>query len=280
MVHIKLGEDPRDAEAVYLPHHAVVREDKSTTKVRVVFDASCKYANNASLNDSLMVGPKLQPDLRHIIMRWRCYPICISADLVKMYRQVKVEQDDTNFQRLVWRNNEEDEIEDYKLVRVTFGTAAAPYLAVKTLQQLAVDEGENFPIASEKLRTDYYVDDLMTGCETLDEGITLYKEMSELMSKGGFQLQKWVSNNEELAEQIMDGKIEGKNVNIKTDEVLKIQGLTWNKTHDTFNYSVQLPTLQLTVTKRMVISDISRLFDPLGWVAPVILQAKAFIQTL
>ncbi|XP_063838254.1 uncharacterized protein LOC135087417 [Ostrinia nubilalis] len=79
-------------DAVYLPHHAVIREDKSTTKLRVVFDASCKGTNGFSLNDTLMVGPTLQADLRHIIMKWRVHPICLSADVIKMFRQVSTSQ--------------------------------------------------------------------------------------------------------------------------------------------------------------------------------------------
>ncbi|CAG9112505.1 unnamed protein product [Plutella xylostella] len=71
------SEEKNNEKAVYLPHHAVVREDKETTKVRVVFDASCKGVNNVSLNDNLLVGPKLQQDLRHILMRWRSHQICL-----------------------------------------------------------------------------------------------------------------------------------------------------------------------------------------------------------
>ncbi|XP_059062118.1 uncharacterized protein LOC131854951, partial [Achroia grisella] len=90
--HMELvPDDERDNKnAVYLPHHPVIREDKSTTQTRVVFDASCKDCNGVSLNDDLMVGPTLQSDLRHLIMRWRLYPICLVADITKMYRQVKV----------------------------------------------------------------------------------------------------------------------------------------------------------------------------------------------
>ncbi|CAG9130227.1 unnamed protein product [Plutella xylostella] len=102
--HMELvPEDERQREdAVYLPHHAVVREDKTTTKVRIVFDASCPGTNGVSLNDDLMVGPTLQPDLRHILMRWRLHPICLVADIVKMYRQVKVTDSDADtFQRLL-----------------------------------------------------------------------------------------------------------------------------------------------------------------------------------
>ncbi|CAF4899123.1 unnamed protein product [Pieris macdunnoughi] len=172
MEHVTV-KDKDPLECVYLPHHGVIREDKTTTKVRVVFDASCKGTNGISLNQTLMVGPKLQQDLRHIIMRWRMHPICLSADIVKMYRQVVVTDADADFQRLVWREDEESEIKDYRLIRVTFGTACAPYLAVKTLQQLAIDEHKECPDVAEKIITDYYVDDLLTGCETVEEGLRI-----------------------------------------------------------------------------------------------------------
>lgn len=83
---------------IYLIMQLVVREDKSTTKVGVVFDASCKGTSGKSLNDDLLVGPRLQPELRHIIMKWRTYPICFAADIVKMYRMVKVVPEHTDFQ--------------------------------------------------------------------------------------------------------------------------------------------------------------------------------------
>ncbi|XP_026753813.2 uncharacterized protein LOC113514028 [Galleria mellonella] len=117
--------------AVYIPHHAVVNPKKTT--VRVVMDASCKYKNGASLNDSLMVGPRLQPDLRHIILRWRRHKICLVADITKMYLQIKVDHTSSDYQRLLWRNNPAEEIKDFRMNRVTFGTASAPYLATKTL---------------------------------------------------------------------------------------------------------------------------------------------------
>ncbi|CAK1583275.1 unnamed protein product [Parnassius mnemosyne] len=161
MVRIS-DDDKRKHVSVYLPHHAVIREDKSTTKVRVVFDALCKGNNGISLNDTLMIGPKLQQDLRHIILKWRMHPICLSADIVKMYRQIIVAEEDVDFQRLVWRDSPESEMEEYRLERVTFGTASAPYLAVKTLQRLAIDEGSAYPLVAEKVKKDYYVDDLLT----------------------------------------------------------------------------------------------------------------------
>lgn len=272
----------KNGPCVYLPHHAVIRDSKTTSKIRVVFDASCKGTNGVSLNDTLMVGPTLQQDLRHIIMRWRIHPICLSADIIKMYRQVLVAQKDADFQRLFWRDDPKSEIEEYRLVRVTFGTASAPYLAVKTLQQVAIDEAEaSASGTSEKIKTDYYVDDLLTGCETVVEGIRIYEEMTRILRKGGFELQKWVTNNKELAKVVMDREgNQDRKVDIKMDEVVKILGLSWDKESDSFHYTAQLPILQNPVTKRKVISDISRLFDPLGWVAPCVIVAKTMIQKL
>lgn len=280
MVRIN-GEDCNKADAVYLPHHAVIREDKTTTKVRVVFDASCKGKNGVSLNDTLMIGPTLQQDLRHIIIRWRMHPICLSADIVKMYRQVAVAEEDADFQRLVWREDPESETEEYKLVRVTFGTAPAPYLAVKTLQQIAVDEGMECPEVAEKVKSDFYVDDLLSGCQTVEEGKKIFNDMTNLLSKGGFELQKWVTNDKDLAAIVMDQQeIQDGKVDIRMDEVVKVLGLSWDKGSDAFHYSVQPPVLQHPVTKRKVVSNISRLFDPLGWVTPCIVVAKVMIQKL
>ncbi|XP_028163939.1 uncharacterized protein LOC114355340 [Ostrinia furnacalis] len=283
MQRIDSRVDSKRDTAVYLPHHAVIREDKSTTKVRIVFDASMKGSNGVSLNDDLLVGPTLQPPLRHTIMRWRMHPIIICADIIKMYRQVKVSDEHSDFQRIVWRDNPDSELEEYRLQRVTFGTASAPYLAVKTLQQVAEDDGQSCPEIREIVKRDFYVDDLMSGCQSIEQGLMIKEKITELLDKSGFQLQKWISNDQELNQQISDTKGEketqlGKD--IKIDDVIKILGLSWDRDTDKFKYSVQLPTQQTPITKRRVISDISRLYDPLGWVSPCVIVSKIFIQKL
>ncbi|XP_045490597.1 uncharacterized protein LOC123690703 [Pieris rapae] len=286
--YLKLGhmelvptEEIYKKETVYLPHHAVVRADKSTTKIRVVFDASCRDQNGVSLNSDLMVGPSLQPDLRHIVLRWRLHPICLVADIIKMYRQVKVTREDVDYQRLVWRTDPTEDLQHFRLLRVTFGTASAPYLAVRTLQQVAHDEGGEYPAASEKILKDFYMDDLLTGCESVSEGKQLFNDITHLLNAGGFELQKWSSNDENLLKEIDKEDLDlDINVELKSNEIVKILGLTWNRRTDEFEYSVQLPPISIPVTKRKVISDIARLYDPLGWIAPAIVKAKILIQKL
>ncbi|KAJ0169552.1 hypothetical protein K1T71_014737 [Dendrolimus kikuchii] len=309
--HMRLltKNDNKKDEAVYLPHHAVIRNDKTTSKVRVVFNASERNMKGVSLNDTLMVGPTLQADLRHIVMKWRVYPIALVADIIKMYRQVQISEEDTVFQRILWRSTPDKNIDDYELLTVTFGTAAAPYLAVRTLHQLAYDGKEKYPLAAEKVLNSFYMDDLMTGSYNVNDAVELYKQMTGLLNEGGFTLQKWNSNSKELIKKItlltnQNKKMKTKScdnkenisntecdisinedtnqikVEIQEDTNVKILGLTWNRKNDSFNYTVTLSPSIIPVTKRIILADISRLFDPLGWIAPTIVLAKIFIQKL
>lgn len=166
----RITEHENESPPTYhLPHHAVIREESTTTKVRVVFDASCKTSSGPSLNDAMLVGPTVQDDLRSIIMRSRTHPIMLIADIKQMYRQILVDERDTPYQRIVWRQSPEHPLETYELKTVTYGTASAPFLATRVLQQLADDEQHDFPQAANVLRKDFYVDDLITGGKPVAE---------------------------------------------------------------------------------------------------------------
>lgn len=270
-----------ETQSLYLPHHAIIREDKDTTKLRVVYDASAKGSNGYSLNDCMLIGPTLQPDLRSLLIKWRSHKICIVGDIIKMYRQIKVAEEHGNLQCIIWRDEPKQPLQCYKLVTVTFGTAAAPFLAVRTLIQLANDEAHKYPIAANILKDSFYMDDLMTGAETIDQAFRIYQEMNSLLLDGGFEMQKWSSNSSELLNQMKNKsnqKIE--KIHFKMDPVFKILGLTWDRQDDNFHITVHLPELSYPVTKRSILSDISRLFDPFGWLSPVIITAKIFIQKL
>ncbi|XP_026730678.1 uncharacterized protein LOC113495880 [Trichoplusia ni] len=270
-----------NSKSVYLPHHAVIRNDKETTKTRVVFDASCKGSNGISLNDELLVGPILQEDLRSIIVRWRMHAICFASDIQKMYRMVWIDREDADFQRILWRNDPSDDIKEYRLLTVTFGTASAPYLAIRTLMQLADDEGERFPEAARILREDFYVDDVMSGCDNLKEAVRISQDLKGLLKLGGFELKKWSSNSREFMETI-DPNERSSNAHLKlnVDGVIKALGIQWNLGKDQFEYSLNLPPIGNVITKRSILSDIQRLFDPLGWIAPCLVMSKILIQQL
>lgn len=284
----EVSEEDINKRSVYLPHHAVIRTDKDTTKVRVVFDASCKYNNGVSLNDELMTGPVLQEDMRSILMRWRMHKICFASDVIKMYRMILLDKQDTDYHRILWRRNNieavenmEAEVKDYRLNTVTFGTASAPYLAVKTLIKLAEDEGNSYPEAAKIIREDFYVDDLISGCDSREQAIEISKQIITILQRGGFELQKWASNDNEFLKHLDVSKITTRaNLDIKLDGIIKALGLSWNLGEDEFRYQLQLELIAPVITKRTILSDLQKLFDPLGWIAPAIVTAKILVQRL
>ena len=123
----------------YMPVHAVFKQSSSSTKLRAVFDASAKTTNQVSLNELLAVGPTLQPTLDQTLLRFRTYSVALSGDISKMYREVLLHPEDRSLHRFIWRPEVDQPWQDYQMTRVTFGVAASPYLAVKTLVKAAKD---------------------------------------------------------------------------------------------------------------------------------------------
>ncbi|XP_046869348.1 uncharacterized protein LOC124461992 [Drosophila willistoni] len=177
----------------YLPHHAVFKPDSTTTKVRVVFNASSKSTNGVSLNDILYPGPVLQSDLTTQILKWRFFRVVFNADITKMYRQIMVDQIHTPFQRILFRNKE-GQLGDYELNTVTFGINCAPFLAIRVLQQLASDVQSKFPLASDIIKSYMYVDDVLAGAHNETTAIAMVNELQDALGSAGFPLRKWTSN--------------------------------------------------------------------------------------
>lgn len=265
----------------YLPHHAVFKPESTTTKLRVVFDATAATTNGKGLNALLLTGPRLQETLSSILLRWRKYKIAISADVEKMYRQIWVRPAHQDYQRIVWRETADLPVQHYRLKTVTYGTASAPYMAVRTMQQLADDERQMFPRAAEVVRNDFYVDDCLSGTDTLRDAIALKDELIGLMTAGGMRLMKWSSNSSDLLRTLPDDHIECRApLCFDEDESIKALGIRWYPLSDEFRYKVHVPVERKELTKREMLSEIARLFDPLGLLSPIIITAKIQVQKL
>lgn len=103
------------SHSYYLPHHGVLKESSLTTKLRVVFDASCATTSGVSLNDIQIVGSTIQSDLFSLLLRSRKYQILLAGDVVKMYRMCKVDHSQWCLQRILWRDNSNEAIRAYQL---------------------------------------------------------------------------------------------------------------------------------------------------------------------
>ncbi|GBN70470.1 hypothetical protein AVEN_185326-1 [Araneus ventricosus] len=274
LVHMELVTDNKEpSTSYYLPHHRVFKPDKTSTKLRVVFNASALRSNGLSLNDIQMNGGLTQEDLFSIMLRFRKHKFVFSADIRKMYRMILVDPQQRNLQRIVWKNGENDTIKTYKLNTVTYGTTSAPYLATRVLHQLVKDEEQCFPLAATVLDSDFYMDDVLTGGDSLEEVRELQIQLIRLLARAGMELHKWRTNASNLRSNIS----EEKEYFFSCSSETKALGILWDHLRDCFSFKV-LPGPQNT--KRAVLSNIARIFDPLGLLGPVITVAKIFLQSL
>ncbi|XP_071056934.1 uncharacterized protein [Onthophagus taurus] len=273
---------PLESPNFYLPHHGVIRESSTTTKLRVVFNGSQKTSSGLSLNDCLHTGPKHQSELIDVLLRWRRHPVAFACDLEKIYCQIDVHQDDWQFQRIVWRENPSEPLQSYDLTTVTYGLSCAPYLAIRCIRQLAEEHVEEQPLGSSALFRDTYVDDIISGANDIDEVQELIFQLNRVSRAGGFLARKWISNvSEALAYVPSDLLSDTETLRVQDNNSLRALGILWNNSTDDFLFCFNNDDFDFRdLTKRKGLSFIAHLFDPLGWLSPIIVTAKIFVQNL
>ncbi|XP_075153596.1 uncharacterized protein LOC142227128 [Haematobia irritans] len=278
---IRVAESSEGDLDFYLPHHAVVKPERTSTKLRVVFNASCPTSSGLSLNDTLYPGPVLQNDLTLLIIRWRFYRYVFNGDIEKMYRQILVDDRHSRFQRVIFRDNPRQPVEDFELKTVTFGINCAPFLAIRSLLQLAKDVEDELPLAARILRHMMYVDDALAGSHDISLALDARNQLITALSSAGFSMKKWTSNDERILRDLPAEDLLSEHfLEIDEESKAKTLGIRWNAKKDSFYFSVK-PILQEDIfTKRRVLSIISTLFDPAGWLGPVIIVAKMLMQQI
>ncbi len=119
----------------YLPHHAVIRRDKETTRLRVVYDASSK-SNGISLNSCLYTGPSLSKNILDILIRFRSFKVAMISDIEKAFLMVSIAEVDRNVLRFLWVDDiskDKPEIITLRFTRVVFGVSSSPFLLNATI---------------------------------------------------------------------------------------------------------------------------------------------------
>lgn len=269
--HMRLATDP----ARYLiPHHAVFKQEGERLKLRVVFDASFPTPGG-SLNDHLLTGPKLQADIGQILLRFRRHAYVFRCDIVKMFRQIWLNPRDRCYQQIMWRNSPAEPVQLYELTTVSFGMSSSPYLAQRVLRQHALNYQQQYPEAAQVLLRGAYVDDLVAGSDDPEHLCRVKTELIGLLSLGGFELGKWNANHPSLLES-PDLTAEVVSLRFEDAPVTKILGMKWDPSTDAFSYEVFAQ--EQKYTKRAIHSTIARLYDPLGYLAPIVFYAKCIQQ--
>ncbi|XP_055309640.1 uncharacterized protein LOC129573278, partial [Sitodiplosis mosellana] len=271
--YMRLAGECRDRRFLYyIPHHAVEK------KFRVVVNASAKTKSGESLNSIQMAGAKLQFDAQLQIMRFRRFKVGVSTDVAKMFNKVGLHQDQWDLQRILWRKSPNEDLKEYVITVVMFGLKSSAYNAVRALNQCAMDQKSRFPQASEAILKCFYMDDGMFSVDSVEEAKLLCKEVEFVLLQGGFDLKGWTSNSKAV-ESYMNA--DGINMKIMgEDDESKILGLCWLKASDELAVFVRPIESHCKMTKRRVLSEIARLHDPNGFVAPIVVKAKMLMKEI
>ncbi|CAG2198095.1 unnamed protein product [Mytilus edulis] len=253
----------------YISHHAVITPQKSTTKVRIVYDASAKTNKEMpSLNECLYQGPVLLNNLCGIFMRFRLHKIAMVADIEKAFLQVGLQEDDRDVTRFIWLKDcanmyvERQNIQEYRFCRVPFGVISSPFLLAATIEHHV--DMYNTPIA-EKIKNNIYVDNLISGCESVPKALKFYSDAKDIFKEAAMNLREWISNSSSINELLPASD--------KTDALqVSVLGHIWNIEDD----KVAVKPSKFTVcpgktTKRRTLMELAEIFDPIGLFSPIII---------
>ncbi|GFY15810.1 integrase catalytic domain-containing protein [Trichonephila clavipes] len=275
-----------DSQGFYLPHHAVIRSDKTTSRIRIVFDGSAHENGQSSLNQSLYTGPNLHPNILELLLCFRKSPVAFTADVKSAFLQIELDLSDRDFTRFFWTDNLNNEPYVLNFTRVLFGLRPSPYLLAATLKHHFKKYREQYPHTFELLNSSIYVDDLICGQNDVPDALRTTLECLQIFSDAGMLLRKWRSNSKQLnllwqQEGVNTESSETSAIDLRPPT--KVLGLAW----DPENHLIYFDPKDLLKfmsrrgeSKRFILSAVGRIFDPIGILGPFVIKLKCLLQEL
>ncbi|XP_068247720.1 uncharacterized protein [Palaemon carinicauda] len=258
----------------YMPHRPVVKLSSSSTKIRPVFDASASCYNGVSLNDCLSSGPSLNPDLVEVLIRFRRWPIAVTADIRKAFLQINVQEKDRDVHRFLWPRDD-GTIRHMRFTRVPFGNTASQFLLNATIKHHL----DKYPPTSvvQDLKANMYTDNWLSGADSAVEAADKFCEARSILADASMDLTKLVSNSLLITSQLCD-----KVPFLNSDEPNTVLGLKWCNSLDSFSFDgINSDSfVEVISTKRSILSVIAKIFDPLGLISPYVMYGKILFQEL
>lgn len=268
----------------YLPLNVVVNPNKPD-KIRLTLDAAAK-TGGVSLNDMLIKGPDMLVSLPVILNHFRSRRIGFGGDIREMFLQIRMREQDKQFQRFLFRRHADCEPDVYVMDAVIFGAKCSPCNAHFTKDTNALEHASRFPAAADAIINRHYVDDYFDSADDEDEAIRRALEVRHVHSMGGFEIRNWLSNSPKVLAALGDHAEVAKTLNYdKTLGPERVLGLLWKQDEDVFSFNMGLikklePYLidGARPTKRIILRCVMSFFDPVGFLSPLLVHGKIIIQ--
>ncbi|GBM35429.1 hypothetical protein AVEN_181523-1 [Araneus ventricosus] len=275
-----------EGQGFYLPHHAVIRSDKTTSRLRIVFDGSAHEDGHSSLNQSLYTGPNLHPNIFELLLRFRENPVVFTADVKSAFLQIELDVPDRDFTRFFWTDNLNNEPYVLNVTRVLFGLGPSPYLLAATLKHHFGKYKEQYPHTFDLLNSSVYVDDLIGGRNDVSDALRTTLECLQIFSDADMLLRKWRTNSKQLNLLWQQEGVEtefSENSAADLKPPIKVLGLAWDSERDLIYFDPKdlLKFMSRKIeSKKFILSVIGRIFDPIGILGPFFIKLKCLLQDL
>ena len=271
----------------FIPTFMVVREDKSTTKFRLIVNGKFEFEGR-SINDYLLSGPNVMNRLADVLLRFRYHKYVLTCDIANMFLRVKVPEKDRKYLRFFHRD-EKGQIVVIEMCSHAFGLTQSPFVVINTVKEKAAAMASDLPKAYKAVDKDSIVDDILTGCKTYEGLERLQQEIVQLYGKMQMQAHKWATNSPSLREKLPQASKEPIDLGKEGQDILdasshppsvKCLGILWHPADDRLQFFGTQEDVSRPLTMREISSLASRLFDPLGLMTPLLLEAKLLLQSL
>ena len=273
----------QDGRINYVPHTGVYHPRKKD-QIRVVFDCSAQF-DGVCLNDHLLQGPDQLNTLLGILCRFRQERVAFMTDIKSMFHQFMVSEEHRDLLRFLWweDGDPKKEVVEYRMKVHLFGAGSSPGCANFGLKKAADDgEAEYGKEAAEFIRRDFYVDDGLKSVPNVEEAVTLIKASQGICARAGLKLHKIMSNKREVLEAfpIEERAQSVKESDLKVDPLPleRALGVIWCVENDSFQFRIEMHDRPFT--RRGILSTVSSIYDPSGYVAPVTLKGKQILQQM
>jgi hypothetical protein len=283
----------------YMPHQMVVREDKETTKKRVVYDCSSKMNGNASLNDCLEVPEPLYADLLGVLVSFRCHAVAMSGDIEKAFLRIGMEENDRDAYRVLFVDDpfaDDPKIVTLRFTTVTFGVGPSMWHLGAVVKHHVAKYEKQEPEVVKSIERALYADDFNGGASNDEKGVNLYKRTKQIFKDADMNMRKWRCNSEEVMKVIREDegdRTEENDSNSESqaqmmlnptdDSPHKVLGVPWDIKKDVLKVSFEKAVKKAQSsekTKKNLLSAGAMIFDPIGAAAPVTFAVKVFYQEL